>query len=59
MMTVKTSLAQTVYPSRPIRLLVGYAVGGPTDLAARLIAARMQESMGQSIVVENKPGAGS
>ena len=55
----RSSLAQTTYPSKQIRVVVGYAVGGPTDLAARLIAAKMQESMGQSIIVENKPGAGS
>ena len=55
----RSSLAQTTYPSKQIRVVVGYAVGGPTDLAARLIAAKMQESMGQTIIVENKPGAGS
>ncbi|MBP8309369.1 MAG: hypothetical protein KAY46_18995, partial [Burkholderiaceae bacterium] len=47
------------YPARPIRVIVGYAPGGATDLAARLIAQKLQETWGQPVVVENKPGAGS
>ncbi|MCG2603943.1 MAG: tripartite tricarboxylate transporter substrate binding protein, partial [Achromobacter sp.] len=45
------------YPSRPIRMEVGYAAGGPTDVIARILAKRMSESLKASIVVENKPGA--
>jgi tripartite-type tricarboxylate transporter receptor subunit TctC len=45
------------YPSRPIRMVVGYAAGGPTDVVARIVAKNMSESMGASVVVENKPGA--
>ncbi|MEJ8815866.1 tripartite tricarboxylate transporter substrate binding protein [Variovorax ureilyticus] len=47
------------YPSQPIKIVVGYQAGGPTDLTARLIADKMTRSMGQPIIVENKVGAGS
>jgi tripartite-type tricarboxylate transporter receptor subunit TctC len=49
--------AQT-WPSRPISLVVPYAVGGPVDTVARIVSARMSETLGQQIVVENVPGAG-
>lgn len=45
------------YPNRPIRWLVGYAAGGGTDVLARLLAAAMQPSLGQPIVIENRAGA--
>ena len=45
------------YPSRPIRLIVGFPAGGASDVAARAIAGRMAELLGQPVVVENKPGA--
>ncbi len=46
------------WPARPIRLLLAYASGGGTDAIARALAARMQNELGQPVVVENKPGAG-
>jgi len=47
------------YPSRPIRWLVPYAAGGGSDTLARMIAPEMSKRLGQSIVIENKPGAAS
>jgi tripartite-type tricarboxylate transporter receptor subunit TctC len=45
------------FPNRTIRLLVGFPAGGPSDVPARIIAEKMQKSLGQSVVVENKTGA--
>ena len=47
------------YPTRPVRWVVGYPPGGATDIIARLIGQRLQEKLGQPIVIENKPGAGN
>ena len=53
---ITPTIAQT-YPSKPIRLLVGFPAGGPSDVPARLIANKMQAALGQPVVVENKTGA--
>lgn len=53
-----TFAQQATYPSKPIRLLIGFAPGGNTDVTARIIAKRASELLGQPFVVENKPGAG-
>lgn len=45
------------YPAKPVKFVIGFAAGGPTDVIARVIAADMTQSMGQSVIVENKPGA--
>jgi len=46
------------YPDRPIRLAVGFGVGGPTDIPARFIADKLSQSLGQRVLVENKPASG-
>jgi tripartite-type tricarboxylate transporter receptor subunit TctC len=47
------------YPNKPIRFLVGFGAGGPTDVIARILGNAMSQSLGQPIVVENRPGADS
>jgi tripartite-type tricarboxylate transporter receptor subunit TctC len=49
--------AQSNYPNRPIKMLVGFAAGGGTDVAARIVAQKMSEILGQSVLVENVTGA--
>jgi tripartite-type tricarboxylate transporter receptor subunit TctC len=47
------------YPVKPVRMLVGFAAGSTTDLIGRVIAQKMSEGLGQSVIMENRPGAGS
>ncbi len=53
------AMAQDGFPNRPLRLLVGFTPGGAVDIAARSFAPKMGEVLGQPVVVENRPGAGS
>ncbi len=53
-----TAQAQTAWPAKPIKILVGYAAGGSTDVTARIIAQALSERLGQPVLVENRAGAG-
>lgn len=53
-----SAFAQQTYPNRPVRIIVPFAAGGPTDLMARMFGARFGESTGQQVVIDNRVGAG-
>ncbi len=56
---VSPAFAADVYPSKPIRIIIGFAAGGPTDVIARILAQDMSPALGQTIVIDNRTGANS
>ena len=59
MLVTGAAAAQDQFPSKPIRILVGYAAGGGNDIIVRVLQPEMQKGLGQPVIVENKPGAQS
>lgn len=59
LLAVATGAMAQGYPAKPVRIIVGFAPGGAVDVIARALGAQLSASLGQSVVVENKPGAGT
>jgi tripartite-type tricarboxylate transporter receptor subunit TctC len=59
LLPVTASAQATPYPTQPIKMLIGFAAGGPTDVIGRILAQHMTATLGQSVVVENRTGANS
>ena len=59
MLAAAGAWGQQKYPDRPIRLIIPYSAGGATDIVARIVALKLPELLGQQVVVDNRPGAGS
>ena len=59
LLTVSRIARAQAYPTRPVRVIVGFPAGGPTDIAARVIGQWLSERLGQQFIIENRPGASS
>ncbi|MGH8431856.1 MAG: Bug family tripartite tricarboxylate transporter substrate binding protein, partial [Solimonas sp.] len=57
LMAARPASAQASYPDRPIRMIIAFTAGGPTDVVGRMLAPRLSELLGQQVIVDNKPGA--
>ena len=57
-LTGTAALAQEQFPSKPITIIVPFAAGGTTDILARIVSQALQQELGQTVIVDNKPGAG-